>query len=545
MLSGARELDELSKLIEPYARVPVDGLARDLLRKITLYHRVQGSSGIREAVMLVREILEKTGLEIRLFEIPVDTVKGFMETPVSWDLENGIVEFKTGNDKISRLSAQDRPTLVSAHSPPSEGCAELTICNDLRDCKGEAVLVEAPGYIAYKELDSRLIVLYDSKRHPDGVPYTGLFISSSEIKEKSVVNINYTLASRLIHLNRKGFKIEVCWKIETRFTSKPMYGLLAHSGDDPGVLYMSHICHPKPGAHDNASGVVANMLSAILAQTSDIKFPHAHLFIPEYTGTIFTEDKLPWRPIGVINLDMVGAKQWITNSTLNIVNAPVFMKSYSTSATLLATKVVLDEVSSFGGFKLPGSRYSITPYTAGSDHDVTIIRGLDSTMLNEWPSKYYHTDLDDIETISIQGLSKTALISVLAGNILVSKNMEQLLRLFRDYLKSWYSLEAYRYSKDISRLSKVIDNQVELDYHEKLTPVSMRILYRELGLDKYEKLRNIKGAHSFLTVYAPLAYVNNISDYFETFQLENLIEWSIEDRKLIDEAWERIKAKLR
>lgn len=543
---GVVALSEVTKILDTYAKIPVEGLGRDLLRRLTLYHRIQGSTGIRDAVLQVKEILEKTGLELRLFEIPADTVKGFMETPVSWDLEGGFVEFKIGSEQVTRINAQDRPTLVSAHSPPSEGCAELSICPSIKECKGDAVLVEAPGYIAYRELDAKLIVLYDSKRHPEGVPYTGLFISASEIKDKSVVNINYTTASKLMHLSRKGSKIEVCWKIETRFSSRPMLGLLAYWGEDPGILYMSHICHPKPGAHDNASGVVANILSAVLIQASNARFPHAHLFIPEYTGSIYMENKLPWKPRGVINLDMVGSKQWVTNSTLNIVNSPLFMKSYSVSAVFLAAKAVLDEVSSFGGFRLPAFRYSITPYTAGSDHDVTIIRGLDTTMLNEWPSKYYHTDLDDIDTISMQSLAKTAVISALAGNMIMSRdNSERLLHVFKDYLKSWYSLEAYRYSKDVSLLSKVIDNQIDPLYNETLTPFSMRLLYKELGLDRYEKLRNTKGAHSFLTVYAPLAYLNNIRDYYEIFQLENLLQWSSEDRKVIDEAWEHIKARLR
>lgn len=539
-------MTNILSIIDENRKIHVEGRARDLLRKITLYHRVQGSSGIREATIEVSKILGELGLETRLYEIPSSVLKGFIETPVSWDLKHAYVEIKSSSEFNIKISSDDRPTLVSAHSPPGEGCSELKICKDISSCEGDAVLIEAPAYTAYKELNSKLIILYDSKRYPEGVPYTGLFINEREIKETSVINIPYTTAQRIMSFIQQGKKVEVCWKIETEFSSKPMYGLLAYRGGNPGVLFISHICHPKPGAHDNASGVVSNVLTAFLIEKAGKSYSHAHLFIPEFTGTVYMEDCLPWIPRGVINLDMVGSKQHITNSTLNIVNTPLFMRSYSTSITFIVAKSILDEVSSFGGFKLPGQRYSITPYTAGSDHDVTIIRGLDSVMLNEWPSKYYHTDLDDIETISPHQLANTAVIASTSGYLLNDDQVvKQAYKLFTEYLKSWYSLEAFRYNKDISLLSRIIDSQVELEYNPSRTPISMRQVYKHIGFEKYKKLSNTKGAYSYLAVYAPLAYLNNIREFDTIFQLENLLEWSNEEKKLIDETWEIIKSMIR
>lgn len=539
-------VSSLQPVLESLKQIPLIGDAKELIKNITSHHRIQGSLGLDNAIKEVANILEEIGLEIKLFDVPSSASKNFMETPISWDILSGSLEIKSGDSLVSRLDYVDHPTLISAHTPPSEGCSEIKFCKDIFECDGESVLLEAPAFIAYKELSSRLIVLFDSKRYPEAVPYSGLFIKENEVKGTSVVNIPYNLALKIMSLFSKNMKVEVCWKVNTKFSSRPMHGLLAYRGEEPGVLYVSHICHPKPGAHDNASGVVANILTAKLLEKTKERTPHAHLFIPEYSGTIYAGKALPWKPLSVINLDMVGSKQWITNSTLNMVNAPLFVKNLSAAYVFLATKLVLDDASSFGGFKLPGHRYSVTPYTAGSDHDVTIMWGLDSVMLNEWPSKYYHTDMDDIESISIVQLVNTALIASLAGINITNKYREEtLLSIYRDYLKSWYSMEALKVNMDVSNISKVMENQVTIPYDHERTPISSRYLYDKIGTQKYLKLRNTKGAYTFLTVYAPLGSLAGVQDIFEIFQLENLLQWSREERGLVEETWSLIKDELR
>ncbi|MEM4953409.1 MAG: DUF4910 domain-containing protein [Desulfurococcaceae archaeon] len=538
-------MSKLNQLVEQYKRVPLVGMGRDLLRKITNYHRIQGSMELENAIREINNIFMEKGFETRLFEIPTSIIKGFMEIPASWNVKKGVVEFNAEDGFRKRFDYLDHPTLIAAHSPPGEGCSEVKVCKDVSNCDGEAVILEAPAFVAYKEIDADLIILYDSKRYPEAVPYTGLFIGMNDVKKTSVVNIPYSLALELMSRISRGRKVVACWKIETEFSTSSMHGLLAYKGEDPGVLYVSHICHPKPGAHDNASGVVANVLVSELAENSSNKFPHAHLFIPEYSGTIFADRVLPWVPKAVINLDMVGSKQWITDSTLNIVNTPLFIHSTALPRVYLAIKLVFDEASSFGGFKLPSLRYSISPYTAGSDHDVTVLWGLDSVMLNEWPSKYYHTDRDDIDTISLTQIANTSVASTLAGYLIsIEHEKEETEKRFIEYLKAWYSIEALKTGIDTSRLSKVLESRLIPHFSPNVTPVSLRYLYRELGLEKYNKLRNIKGAHSFITVYAPLAHLHGIKDYVEIFQVENLLHWTSEEKQVILEAVDIIKEKL-
>jgi len=534
-------LESPTSILEELRKTRLTGVARDLLRRVTIHHRIQGSIGIEKALVEVEEFMSSMGYEVKFFEFPASSRHGYIETPVSWDVYEGRVEIKVGRGQVYTYHHSEHPTLVSAHSPPSEGCGKLTWCKDLSKCEGEVVLVEAPGYLAYKESSARLIVLYDSKRYSEAVPYTGLFIGDNEIEPKSVVNIPYSLALKIISQISKGYEVEVCWSVKTAFSSKQQKGLIVYRGEDPGILYISHICHPKPGAHDNASGVVSNILTAMLLDASSQKVPHAHLFVPEYSGTIFAYKHLPWTPIGVVNLDMVGSKQWITNSTLNLVIPPLYVKSRLSPYLLLATKLVLDEASSFGGFKLPSQRYSITPYTAGSDHDVTLMWGVDSIMLNEWPSKYYHTDMDDVDSISPAQLYNTGLIAALVGILSYTGNrFDEIEKSYKGYIKSWFAIEGLKYGLDLSTLASILDSQIEPSYQPGSTPISSKFLYRRLGRAKYEKLRSIKGGLTFLSVYGPLALRLGIKNPLELFQLENMVSWSFEEKQLISNAWREL-----
>lgn len=534
-------------MLSKYKKVPLAGIANKYLKILTTKHRIQGSRGLEEAIDIIAEFLRREGFRIKVFEIPTSSEKGFVETPISWDVKDGFLELKAGENTIAYLSYHDHPTLVAAHSPPGEGCGEVRYCESLEGCSGEVVLLEAPAYIAYNTVDADLVILYDSKRYPDAVPYTGLFLRAGEVREKPVVlNIPYAYAQRLISMLSRGVRITACWKVVVEYSNRPLKGLIAYNSEEPGIAFISHICHPRPSAHDNASGVVANTLVAKILSETGHEFSSAHVFVPEYTGTVYLKEYLPWHPIGVVNLDMVGSKQSVTGSVLNIVNPPLFMKPYMASYTYLAIKLLLDKASSFGGFSLPAQKYSITPYTVGSDHDVTVSWGIDSVMLNEWPSKYYHTDMDDVESISISYLVDTSVASALAGYMAYKKTHgENITEFYRSYLKSWYQFEACKKEVGTEWISKLLSYWDEYAIKVQLeTPISSRYIYKLIGLPKYMKLRNIKGALTYLSVYAPLAYINGIENHEEMFQQENLIRWTQEEKELISEAWSIIKEKL-
>jgi len=538
----------IHELVSKYMENLHASMARDLLNIITRYHRIQGSRELNLAVEELKEVLSGMGLSTRVLKIAPGGTKGFMEIPASWNLKNAFLEVKVGNTVIEKFHSKDYPTLVAAHSPPGEGCGELSICTNEK-CEGDVVLAKGYVYDLYKTIDARLILVYDPKRFRDAVPYTGLFISREEVLDKVVMNIPYTTALRLqsMLIENPARKITVCWRVESEYSGEGILALVACNTEEPAVLYTSHICHPKPGAHDNASGSVANALIAFAIANSrnEAYIPSCHAWVPEYTGTIFLKNALKNPPKAVINLDMVGSNQGVTGSTLNIVMPPLIIDSTIAPYAYLAVKYVMDTASSFGGFKLPGVRYSITPYTAGSDHDVTIGWGWDSVMYNEWPSKYYHTNMDALSTLSVTSLIQISLASLVAGSLYYQKfKTDQVRARFKEYLKAWYGMESLKTGITPTLISSLIDSErmpVRDKVNELETPISLRLLYKKMDRDMFLRLREIRGANTYLSLYAPLGYKNGVENLMELFKQENLIGWTKNEEIIINNAWSIIK----
>lgn len=538
----------IHELVSKYRENLHASMARDLLNIITRYHRIQGSRELNIAIQELREILNGMGLSTKLLKITPGGVKGYMEIPAGWNLKKAYLEFKVGSTIIEKFDSKDYPTLVAAHSPPGEGCGELSICTNEK-CEGDVVLAKGYVYDLYKTIDAKLILVYDPKRFMDAVPYTGLFISKDEVLDKVVMNIPYITALRLqsMLIENPTRKITVCWKVDSEYSEEEILALLACNSDEPAVLYTSHICHPKPGAHDNASGSVANALIAFAIANSKNQdyIPSCHAWIPEYTGTIFLKNALKNPPKAVINLDMVGSNQGVTGSTLNVVIPPLFMDSTIAAYAYLSVKNVMDTASSFGGFKLPGTRYSVSPYTAGSDHDVTIGWGWDSVMYNEWPSKYYHTSMDALSTLSITSLIQISLASLIAGSLHHQRfKAEQVRARFKEYLKAWYGIESLKTGISPTLISSLIETDRPLipeKVKELETPISLRLLYKVMDRDVFLRLREIRGASTYLSLYAPLGYINGVENLMELFKQENLIAWTKNEEIIINNAWSIIK----
>src|SRR5262249_20071661 len=97
-------------------------------------------------------------------------------------------------------------------------------------------------------------------------------------------------------------------------------------GSLPGeVLVTAHLCHPQPGANDNASGAaasleVARVLAALAAggEWSEPRRSVRFLWMPEFTGTYAWQALRPEAvraTIAAVNLDMVGEAQADCGST--------------------------------------------------------------------------------------------------------------------------------------------------------------------------------------------------------------------------------------
>lgn len=527
-------------------------IVSDVLSLITRHHRLQGSSGMWKTVNELKEILEGLGLPVKIMRIEEGSGRGFVKAPISWDPVEAYLEIKAGDKVLARLDLKDHPTLLAAHSPGGEGCAELKVCGD-KLCDGEVVL--ATGYLhdIYQNIDAKLILYYTSNRFHDAVPYTGLFLEPGDKMKGVVMNIPYSLALRIMSLKieHSRRKITACWKARVRRHNKGLPVLISCKGDDPGIVFISHVCHPKPGAHDNASGSAGNLHIAFVLSQIDCSFSYCNVWVPEYTGTVFLQNALPWRPLAVINLDMIGSKQHITGSTLTLINPPRFMNTASAPAGWIAMQKVFDTNKSFNNIFQPGVKYGVSPYTMGSDHDVFIGWGIDSIMYNEWPSKYYHTDKDVLETIDPKQVMNASTAAVLAGYIVASTSkefQEELKRTYESYIRIWYRSQAIKSGYSLSYLSRhLLKKPLIEEVEEPLidSPILSRTLYKILGREKYLEIRKMPGAYIYLGLYAPIAEKIGLKDHIKHYKAELLVKWSRKNEKQVLDAWEIIKSNIK
>ncbi len=537
------------KLIEEYQRkIPYKDVM-DILHLLTSYHRLQGSRELWESVKKLSEYLGEKGIPSRIYRVDEGVSKGFIKTPISWDPLEAYLEIKTSDKIIAKLTLDKHPTLLAAHSPSGEGCGELVICREDK-CSGEAVLATGYLYDLYLNTDARLILYYSESRYHSAVPYTGLFIEPGEEKDRVVMNIPYNLAVKLIHLKTLNprRRITVCWKAVTRRHKLGLPILVSCKGSDPGVVFISHICHPKPGAHDNASGSTVNALIALTLDRVNLDYSYCNVWVPEYTGTVFLWDKTPWKPVAVLNLDMVGSKQYVTGSVLTMVNPPRYIQWSYTPLLWVTLKTVMDNTSSYPGFSEPGVKWGVSPYGMGSDHDVYVSWGFEAVMLNEWPSKYYHTDMDTPDTISPINLVQTSIVAMVSTHLFLNSDRERIeyyWRIYESYLRSIYAVEALKKGLSLNNVSRnLLKKPVITEPPEKPlleTPFTGRSLYKILGREKYLEIRRIKHVYDALGVYLPVAYLAGIKDPLKHYKAERLVKWSRREERIVRDAWMIVK----
>jgi hypothetical protein len=197
---------------------------------------------------------------------------------------------------------------------------------------------------------------------------------------------------------------------------------------DEEVLLVSHLCHPQPGAHDNASGAAALLEAAVTLSRLIVEDPRQpvlarpggaegrlprpargirFLWLPEMTGSYAwlaerQADVQRGRWIAGLNLDMVGADQSQTGSIWQLVGLPQAGSAFADHLLSWLRQPFLE-----------GQRFEDSSFSAGSDHyilsDPTV--GIPTPMLLQWPDKFYHTSADTPDRVSPDSLGRSGALA--------------------------------------------------------------------------------------------------------------------------------------
>jgi aminopeptidase YwaD len=415
---------------------------------ISQYHRIQASPGYRAAAEYVAGQLAAAGVRVTTQRYPATPGARFWTLP-------SFQEWSCAAATLQLLDAEGCPTetlcdfdaiatSVIQRSIPAHGDFDVVLLGGKGgaveadyaglDVAGKLVLTDhAPSRV--RELAVAKFgaagILFDGMTAggrsdldlPDARQYTSFWWSGPAAADSFGFVLSPRQGRRLRERLAAGRPVRVRAHIDTRLYDGEMEVVDAViRGRDytaPGapheeVLLVAHLCHPRPGAHDNGSGSAAlieaaSTLARLIADGSlpaprrGIRF----LWVPEMTGTYawlsgHQADVQAGRWIAGLNLDMVGADQNATGSVWQLVDLPQAAPGFADHLLAWLREPFLG-----------GQRYEETPFSGGSDHyilsDPTV--GIPTPMLIQWPDTFYHTSADTPDKVSPDSLARSGALA--------------------------------------------------------------------------------------------------------------------------------------
>lgn len=237
--------------------------------------------------------------------------------------------------------------------------------------------------------------------------------------------------------------------VDTRPGTLPVVTGRLPGGDDE-LLLSAHLCHPRPSANDNASGVAA-LLGVARAWAALPALPDAagpavrFVWGPEFVGLaaylhdVVLAGRVP-RPLAAVNVDMAGESQR-RGGPLVIERAPDELASpISAIAERCATLLPAAVRSYSGAVPCDTWAWRATPYVGASDHAMLNGRPTrcPAVSLGHWPDPANHTSADTLDLVDGEELRRTATIaSSTIGALRAAAADEELLAELGDATVAW------------------------------------------------------------------------------------------------------------
>jgi hypothetical protein len=119
-----------------------------------------------------------------------------------------------------------------------------------------------------------------------------------------------------------------------------------------------------------------------------------------------------------LNLDMVGEKQEVTGSVLQLERPSEALSGFATDlVAALRERLFTESIERSKHGRFPLIRMAEVPFGGGSDHyilsDPTV--GCDTPMLIQWPDRFYHTTADTLDKVDPTNLARTATLAAVYG----------------------------------------------------------------------------------------------------------------------------------
>lgn len=437
--------------------------AKENVRGITRFHRIQASPGFSRAREWVVNRLKELGItdvEVEAFLSDGTTRYQTYVSPLAWTVREGELWVEEPfRQRFCRYT--EVPMCLTTLSNGGTRSGEVVHVGrgtepadyEGTDVKGKVVL--ATGYAAQVHRQAVMergalgVLIYpaamDRPHHPHMARYNGLWLKG---EEKDRAGFGFQLsrnqADRLLAALESGQPVRVRAQVDAELHPGQLEVTSAFFRGtelpDQEIILIAHLDHPKWSANDNASGSgllieIARTLKR-LTEGKEVSLRRSVrlMWVPEHFGTIAWLDKhrdISQRALAVLNLDMVGEDLYQTNSRLRITRTPESLPSFLNElvqnvAAQVAAANLTDPTGSMHLF-----HYEVTPYDPGSDHDMfnDATVGVPALMLGHWPDWTHHTSEDTLDKVDPTTLKRVGVLATTAALWLATADGAQARRL--------------------------------------------------------------------------------------------------------------------
>ncbi|HEX9624769.1 MAG TPA: DUF4910 domain-containing protein, partial [Streptosporangiaceae bacterium] len=402
------------------------------------HDRYQASAGIMAAAAYVADRAQAAGLsDVAVLSFPADGASRWWtyRAPQSWTPVRATLSV---DDKVL-VSYPDQPYSLAAYSaptPPGGRYLPLVRYSAVRtgaDPRGALVVADEPvplGVLAGPMTAAGAVAIAADPL--GGVPHRSRdqvgrleLAAGSELAAFSVTEVQL---GRLASAADAGAAARADIEVDAALSAMPVVtGRLPAQGigDGAELLLSAHLCHPRPGANDNASGVAAllGIARALAARppAAGVRGVAAVRFVwgPEFVGTaaylheVVGAGQAP-PPRLAINIDMAGPDVARCGGPLVIERGPDDIGSFLPAlATRCAALLPPASRSYSGAVPCDPWTWRETPFAGGSDHALFADQPTSAQVLGlgHWPDRANHSSADTPDLVDPGELKRTAVIA--------------------------------------------------------------------------------------------------------------------------------------
>jgi hypothetical protein len=475
------------------------------LQQLCAFDRYQASLGINNAAEYVANAATRSGLsDVTVYRYPADGAKRWwtFAAPTSWTPTIARLSAMDAGHELVVVDHADQPFSIATYSAmTAEGGEELpfTVVSH-NDCSGVAGSVAiVPRASFHTDIVARLstarargFVTDGPCSSIDGGETTPGRIELNPVTKLFGFSVSHSDLAQFADYAAQGATARVEVKLDRTAQMPVVQGMLPGDGADGEIWLTAHLCHPRPGANDNASGVVALLevaatLSALRRGKPAASPSRAIRFIwgPEFLGIVATlNDHMKLigsqsLPISVINLDMVGEDQTRCGGPMIMERCPDFIPSVLNP---LAEEVVALI------FKMTSNAYGTwraSEFLGYSDHAIfadSNIR-IPAIQITHAPDRFNHSGADSLDKVSpFEMRRSSAVAATLAQLLATSEHFEQ--AEIASIIDGWCTREML----NLKKVAQSYQNTHLHDWSERLISYALnreRIMKKALVTERY------------------------------------------------------------